>query len=614
MHYSAVKRFGILFFVLLVIGICGSAQPLRQFTHYSVDNGLSENHVLCMHQDKRGNMWFGTYYGLNKFDGYKFSSFRGNAPQQYRLLNYRVNRIREDRQGYLWIQTNDDRMYRFDPTTETFMPVPQCIDKYSDYTMPLNRISLLADGSIWLYNGNKENSDCFSATNRPDGSLDLHYYAKANGMLKADYLNQIYVDRRKNTWWLSSDGLNVMPAGQHSPKAFFNTHPQCPVLSVLETATACYFGAEKGKLLIVNARGERTLLQTPTTHPIVEIKALGSHEIVLVSASNDFYVMHTRTLRFTPYRIAGKSCTVYSAFSDRNGNLWIDSNRSMGIRFDARSRTLSYQTVDTTAFVNQQTTKFYALENGKDLWLQLRSGGLYRYNETTRKLENIHSAQGEDLSGLIHSAMFDQQGNLWYSTYLQGVDKMTVQQSPFRFTRPFDLQGFSMRNEVRALCADSHGRLWVGTKKGQLCLYSPQRQLLGTVGPDGKLNSKNYFSAAPYHIAEDHTGRIWVGTKGQGLFCFTPQRDGNFEVKNYRYNPDDIYSLSHDAVYAVFEDSKKRLWIATFGGGINLLTGDATHLRFVNHRNTLTHYPIDQCSRVRYLTQDRHGALLAGTT
>ena len=147
--------------VFLILLLFAKAQIVTQITHYSVEDGLSENHALCMLQDRKGTMWFGTYDGLNKFDGYTFRNFKGRINQKYQLINYRINRLAEDRQGFLWLQTNDGRIYRFDPSTETFLAVPQCLDEYRNYKAPINKINLFADGSVWLFSNDSGNDGCF---------------------------------------------------------------------------------------------------------------------------------------------------------------------------------------------------------------------------------------------------------------------------------------------------------------------------------------------------------------------------------------------------------------------------------------------------------------------
>ena len=40
------------------------------FVHIGVNEGLSQNTIFDIAQDEQGNMWFATYDGLNKYNGY----------------------------------------------------------------------------------------------------------------------------------------------------------------------------------------------------------------------------------------------------------------------------------------------------------------------------------------------------------------------------------------------------------------------------------------------------------------------------------------------------------------------------------------------------------------
>ena len=87
-----------------------------------------------------------------------------------------------------------------------------------------------------------------------------------------------------------------------------------------------------------------------------------------------------------------------------------------------------------------------------------------------------------------------------------------------------------------------------------------------------------------------------------------------YKITHYEYNADDIYSLSSNNVYSIFEDHLNRLWFATYGGGLNLLDIHGSEIRFINTRNKLRNYPIDKCARSRVITEDKKGHLLVGTT
>lgn len=74
-------------------------------TYLGLDQGLSNNSVRCIYQYHNGFMWFGTYNGLNRYDGYEFKIFRSNFKDNRSLINNWINAISEDVNGHLWIGT-----------------------------------------------------------------------------------------------------------------------------------------------------------------------------------------------------------------------------------------------------------------------------------------------------------------------------------------------------------------------------------------------------------------------------------------------------------------------------------------------------------------------------
>ena len=77
-----------------------------------------------MLQDRKGIMWFATWDGINKFNGYTFKTYKARQGDLISLTNNRVDRMVEDANGYIWVLTYDNRAHRFDPDTETFVQVP----------------------------------------------------------------------------------------------------------------------------------------------------------------------------------------------------------------------------------------------------------------------------------------------------------------------------------------------------------------------------------------------------------------------------------------------------------------------------------------------------------
>ena len=101
------KKGGLFLLALLqAIGLLAQV-PVLHFEKITVENGLSNNKVNCMVQDKRGFMWIGTNDGLNRFDGNSVSIFRNKPGDSTSLSGNIITDLLEDEAGVLWIATAD---------------------------------------------------------------------------------------------------------------------------------------------------------------------------------------------------------------------------------------------------------------------------------------------------------------------------------------------------------------------------------------------------------------------------------------------------------------------------------------------------------------------------
>ena len=113
MHTILNKR---ILLVLMLLIYC-TAKPqavgssIQKYDHKRYDvgyidikNGLVNNAVTCVYKDKRGLMWFGTYDGISRYDGYNFLNFRNEPNETNSLINNRVNSICGT-QNEIWIAT-----------------------------------------------------------------------------------------------------------------------------------------------------------------------------------------------------------------------------------------------------------------------------------------------------------------------------------------------------------------------------------------------------------------------------------------------------------------------------------------------------------------------------
>ncbi len=100
--------------------LLSSQSKKLRFEHLTVEQGLSNSSVMCNIQDSKGFLWFGTFDGLNRYDGYNIKVFENDSNDSSSLSNNHINYIYEDKTGILWIGTNGGGLNKFIREKEQF--------------------------------------------------------------------------------------------------------------------------------------------------------------------------------------------------------------------------------------------------------------------------------------------------------------------------------------------------------------------------------------------------------------------------------------------------------------------------------------------------------------
>ncbi len=122
------------------------------------------------------------------------------------------------------------------------------------------------------------------------------------------------------------------------------------------------------------------------------------------------------------------------------------------------------------------------------LWIYPRGGGFSRYNRVERRLEYFYNEPGSDdrrFPNLIHSALSDNQGNLWMCTITRGIEKVSFFPNQFRVISPKPVPASHSENEVRAIFEDNNRYLWAATRDGRVYLFDPERNIVGYLRDNG---------------------------------------------------------------------------------------------------------------------------------
>ena len=190
------------------------AQMFASFTHYSTEDGLSQNTVMDILQDHRGNMWFTTWDGLNKFDGYTFKVYKARPDNHVELVNNRVDYMYNDSYGCLWLQAYDDRVFRFNPRTELFERVPHNNDE--GRSQQIASIKVLPGGTVWLLA--KHEGAIRVRTDVGTLAFSSTWYSMTSGLIMGTLVYDVFEDGDQNEWLLTDNGLvQLLPGHEEEP-------------------------------------------------------------------------------------------------------------------------------------------------------------------------------------------------------------------------------------------------------------------------------------------------------------------------------------------------------------------------------------------------------------
>lgn len=623
----------ILFFTILCLtAYIVQAQQHSFFTHYSTEDGLSQNTVMSILQDHKDNLWFATWDGINRFDGYTFKTYKARQGNYISLTNNRADRMYEDRFGFFWLLTYDNRVHRFNPKTETFEQVPAAGEEGSTYNV--HSIKVMPNGTVWLLT---ENDGAIRIVTLPkdNHAMAADIYSTKSGLFPALHFYQVYQDKAGNDWILTDNGLGMIRSGERQPVNYFIEKKDKPdgmnqaFYAVQEYDDMICFASDRGRIWCYQKeKKEFRLLELPTKARITSIHTVTDDKTIVTTDSDGFFLYNLQTNEHNHY--SPLTCKelpdrpILSAYVDRFSEVWFEQEEpGVVVHFNPATGVLKREQMRveySTADRSRPAFHIHEDINGY-LWVHPYGGGFSHFDRERNCLVPFYDELGSSnwrFSNKIHAAFSDKQGNLWLCTHSKGLEKVTFRNVPFSMLTPVPHEYESLSNEVRSVCEDRLGNFWVGLKDGMIRIYDSNRKYVGHLTDKGTVSQTGTpMAGTAYFIMQDSKGIIWIATKGNGLVRAeqTSPTGMSYKLTRYLHDVDDMYSLSDNNVYCVYEDHHGRIWVATFAGGINYIAQEENDRTvFINHRNNLKGYPIDVCYKARFITSDNNGRLWVGTT
>ena len=536
-------------------------------THYSTDDGLCSNAVSNIIQDDYGYIWIGSWNGLSRFDGFNFFNYKTGGSSKVPLLHNRIIDMISDQWQNIWMRMYDGRVFMLERTKDRIVNPLEGVKGYENLKTQ-NTMAITSKGEVLAI-------------------------MKGVGIYKMKYTK----------WGFENE---LITTGQLKPTVVVEGY--------------------KGDLWVGTDKGVRRL---SANHESLSQNAILGEESITAMYSNGYNVyvgtksgkVYSCAYGQDPRFIKDTGKAINSIFRDSYGTVWISTGGQGISRINEKTGDMKEFT-QVVLVPEYDVTGVKVSEVAGTVWLTMSHGGFGYYNRATDEVEYFHNnpANTWDLSNTVAAYLALPEGVVFESTSRRGLEKLEIQKRTIERRKLFEDSAIeNNENETRAMYYDSHYKVvLIGNKKGSLIITD------GTNKTIVRGEDKGMPFGRIYGIMKDRRGDYWISTKGNGLFRLSPRAKdggygalcaGGFDFTNFRNNPNNKYSISSDLVYKTVEDKYGNIWVATYGGGVNVIKrGKDGRILFLNRNNVMTRYPNDAFLKVRTVTLDKYGKIWAGST
>jgi ligand-binding sensor domain-containing protein/signal transduction histidine kinase len=534
-----------------------------RFSRLSTNAGLSQTRVAEIVQDDRGFMWFGTQYGLNRYDGYKFKVFTPDASRPDGISGAYIYALFKDRDGTIWIGCGQ-YLDRLDPVTESFTHYR--LEPATEKSPLATVVSISQDraGILWLSTANG-----LYGLDPRTGRVARHY--------SHDPVNP-----------LSLSNNNVRSAGEDRSGRFWVADGNS--LEQLDRKTG-------------NVKLRVALDSSPREFSFYE----DSSGLLWISGGPELASLDPDSKELTRYSFyddqsqKALTASVFAVLQDKDGVFWFGTQGAGLLRFDREHRTAICYRNHANDPQSLAEDRVIALNQDREgnIWVGMHANTPNFFSAKKPSFRPLMSeglnpnSMGEHFVNFIFE---DRGGVLWIATTgaLLGIDRRTGKHRTY-------LPPGGLSNDIVAIAQDLSGTMWVGTIGHGLNRFDPDTGRFTAYLHDPAVSS-SLSNDAVDHLLVDHTGKVWVGT-WDGLNLFNP-KTGRFVVHKRNWNG------RAEAVYGLAEDKDGALWL---GGTAGLQRFDPETGTFTGYQHRIDDPTSISDDRVIGVYIDQAGTIWATT-
>ncbi len=600
------------------------------FKHISSKEGLSQRSVITILQDKQGFLWFGTRYGLNKYDGSTFKNYNYNSEDQNSLTHNWITCLTQDDQGQILIGTRRG-LNVLNTKNDNFIRVKTDPDREKYYTESIRDLVSIDSSHVLIATEN--GLDKFNTrTGKISKTTDA-----ISKKLSSTNITSLIEDKNDALWICTAKKIDFFDKDSKALKSF--DYPEHGAPDMVKNYTTKLFEDKDGNIWLGYFGGlaffnrvtktfedyklnSKKAINSPVRNICQDREGVfwvgsysGLHRINIDNKSIDTFkhnVNDSKTL---------SQNSIYSIIEDAKGDLWIGTWAG-GINYLDRNSNnfLTFTVGPNHKHLNYKVVSSIVENETGDLWIGTEGGGLNFYDSKNRQFtyythdpKNINSLNTNNVKDIIKS----RDGNLWVGTHEGGLHFIDLNNRPMKFKHFVNIQGNinSLNdNKVTALEEDSNSNIWIGTNEGGVNFYDTHLKKFSTIDDPNNIlgksiftilkssNEKTLFVGGQYGLASidisskklqkidfrdkpqgnfsvnevisiyaASDNNLWIGTEGDGLYNYNLRTK---ESKSYGLNE----GLPNEIIYGILPDDKNNIWVSS-NKGISRLNLDSKQIK-----------------------------------
>ncbi len=539
-----------------------------KFEHFNIEQGLPSGVVPCLFQDHKGYIWFGTFHGIARYDGYKIVSFTNREGDSTSISNEIIEALCDDIEGNIWVG-HARGLDKFNTVTETFTHFILNSQKpLTDWSQHVLCLHVDKDGNLWIGTG----GGLYKFNKATNSFLWLKHSNTDPQSIMSNSINAIYEDRDGSLWFGTGSGLDKIDKSTNKFKHFWadpneqqgyavmkgNVHW---VLSVYEDREGIMWLGTNGGLVKFDRRHETF---TINNHNASNPSSLANNTILSIcedangklwiSTKSGVDVFEKNSKKFMHYSLNAKepeslsSDDVGQILMDRSGTIWISTYDHGGVnKYVPPNPAIRHYKFDSNKpgdFLNSGLSGIFEDRKGI-IWFATRKG-FVTFDPVSEVLEN----QAYDpYLGLLSKS---KDGTIWLYKLSGAIFFKKVNSDQFKQLVGPD--GNAIIHD-KAVCMQntSDGCIWFGTFDGDIFKIDPV---------SGKTSLLARISTRIGSIYEDKSGTVWIGTREGGILRYDSKHE---TFKPFTYDLNDTLTISGNNVDWICEDKPGTLWIIANG-------------------------------------------------